>query len=147
MPKMIFINLPVTDVAKSTAFYEALGFEKNAQFSNEQASMMMWSDTINIMLLARPFYSTFTPKEIADTHKTSATLMALSFDSRAEVDAVTEAALAAGGKEVHPPEDLGFMYSRAFEDFDGHGFGPMWMDVAAATAADAAGELHQPIAE
>jgi predicted lactoylglutathione lyase len=97
------------------------------------------------MLLARPFYATFTPREIADTHRTSAALFALSFDSRAEVDAITEAALAAGGREVHPPEDLGFMYSRAFEDFDGHGFGPLYMDMAAANAADAAGDLHQPI--
>ena len=145
MAKMIFVNLPVTDVAKSTAFYEAIGFEKNAQFSNEQASSMVWSDTIYVMLLARPFYATFTSKEIADTHKTSAALLALSFDSRAEVDAITEAAIAAGGKEAHPPEDEGFMYSRAFEDFDGHGFGPFWMDMAAANAADASGELHQPI--
>jgi predicted lactoylglutathione lyase len=145
MTKMIFVNLPVADVAKSTAFYEAIGFTKNAQFSNEQASSMMWSDTIAFMLLARPFYSTFTAKEIADTHKTSAALLALSLDSRAEVDAITEAALAAGGKELHPAEDLGFMYSRAFEDPDGHGFGPLHMDMAAANAADAAGELHQPI--
>ena len=135
MAKMIFVNLPVADVARSTAFYEAIGFEKNAQFSNDQASMMMWSDTINIMLLARPFYATFTSKKIADTHQTSAALLALSFESRAEVDAITEAAIAAGGKELHPPEDEGFMYSRAFEDFDGHGFGPLWMDVAAAQAA------------
>jgi predicted lactoylglutathione lyase len=145
MAKMIFVNLPVSDVAKSTAFYEAIGFTKNAQFSNEQASCMIWSDTIHFMLLAHPFYSTFTAKEIADTRKTSAALFALSFDSRAAVDAVTEAALAAGGKELHPAEDLGFMYSRAFEDFDGHGFGPFHMDMAAANAADAAGELHQPI--
>jgi predicted lactoylglutathione lyase len=146
MAKMIFVNLPVADVAKSTAFYEAIGFTKNAQFSNEQASMMVWSDTISFMLLARPFYATFTPREIADTHKTSAALFALSFDSRAEVDAITEAALAAGGREIHPPEDLGFMYSRAFEDFDGHGFGPLHMDMAATNAADAAGGLHQPTA-
>lgn len=145
MAKMIFVNLPVTDVAKSTAFYEAIGFEKNAQFSNEQASSMVWSDTIYLMLLAKPFYATFTAKEIADTRRTSAALIALSFDSRADVDAITEAALAAGGTEAHPAEDLGFMYSRAFEDFDGHGFGPFWMDMAAANAADAAGELHQPI--
>ncbi|MDQ2878798.1 MAG: VOC family protein [Pseudomonadota bacterium] len=128
MTKKIFVNLPVADVAKSTAFYEALGFEKNAQFSNAQCSAMIWSDTINVMLMAHDFYRTFTPKQIADTHATSAALYALGLDSRAEVDAITDAAIAAGGREAHEPEDEGFMYSRAFEDPDGHAFGPMWMD-------------------
>src|SRR3546814_5724820 len=84
------------------------------------------------MLLAKPFYATFTPKQIADSHATSGALYALSFDSRADVDAITEAAIAAGGREAHDPEDHGFMYSRAFEDFDGHGWGPFWMVPAAA---------------
>ena len=131
MAKMIFVNLPVADVAKSTAFYEAIGFEKNPQFSNAQSSSMVWSDSIYVMLLAHDFYRTITPKQIADTHTTSAGLYALSFDSRAKVDAITEAAIAAGGREAHDPEDMGFMYSRAFEDFDGHGFGPFHMDMAA----------------
>lgn len=135
MSKMIFVNLPVADVAKSTAFYEAIGFQKNAQFSGEHASSMVWTDTIVVMLVGKPFYSTLTPKPIIDAHTTSGVLIALGFDSREEVDAITEAAIAAGGREAHPPEDEGFMYSRAFEDPDGHGFGPMWMDVAAATAA------------
>jgi uncharacterized protein len=127
MARMIFVNLPVANVAKATAFYEAIGFEKNPQFSNEQASSMM--------LLEHAFYSTFTPKPIADSHNTSGALYALSFDSRAEVDAITEAAIAAGGREAHDPEDQGFMYSRAFEDLDGHGFGPFYMDMAAAATA------------
>src|SRR3546814_12589088 len=93
---------------------------------------MMWSDSIVVMLLAKPFYATFTPKQIADSHATSGALYALSFDSRADVDAITEAAIAAGGREAHDPDDHGFMYSRAFEDFDGHGWGPFWMDPAAA---------------
>ena len=131
MPKMIFVNLPVADVAQSTAFYEAIGFEKNAQFSGDHASSLMWSDTITIMLLDRAFYATLTPKPIIDAHATSGVLIALSFDSRAAVDAIAEAAVAAGGREAHGPEDQGFMYSRAFEDPDGHGFGPFWMDVAA----------------
>ncbi len=135
MAKMIFVNLPVADVAKSTAFYEAIGFEKNPQFSNEQASSMVWSDTIYLMLLEHAFYSTFTPKQIADSRATSAALYALSFDSRADVDAITEAAIAAGGREAHDPEDQGFMYSRAFEDLDGHGFGPFYMDMAAAATS------------
>jgi predicted lactoylglutathione lyase len=121
-------------VAASTAFYEAIGFEKNAKFSNEQASSMMWSDSIVVMLLAKPFFSTFTPKQIADARTTTNGLFALSFDSKAEVDTITDAAIAAGGSEPHGPEDHGFMYSRAFEDLDGHGFGPFWMDPAAAEA-------------
>jgi predicted lactoylglutathione lyase len=135
MSKMIFVNLPVADVAKSTAFYEAIGFEKNPQFSNDQASCMVWSDAIHVMLLDHSFYRTFTTKEIADTHKTSAALIALSRDSRAEVDAITDTAIAAGGRQTRDTDDMGFMYSRPFEDLDGHTFEPMYMDMEAATAA------------
>ena len=101
-------------------------------FSNDKASAMVWSDTIFVMLLGRDFYATFTPKPIADAHATSAVLIALGLDSRSEVDTITEAAIAAGGREAHPAEDEGYMYSRAFEDPDGHGFGPFHMDMAAA---------------
>ncbi len=139
MPRMIFVNLPVADVAASTAFYKAIGFTRNTLFSGDHGSSMIWSDTITIGLVSHGFYSTLTSKPIADTHKSSAVLIALSFDSRAEVDAITEAAIAAGGREGHGPEDEGFMYSRAFEDLDGHAFGPMWMDVDAAGAAMADG--------
>lgn len=135
MAKMIFVNLPVADVAASTAFYTALGMTKDERFSNDVASAMIWSDTISFMLLSHDFYVTFTPKPIADAHTTSAALLALAFDSREEVDAITQAAIAAGGREAHDPEDHGFMYSRAFEDLDGHGFGPFYMDMAAAEAA------------
>jgi predicted lactoylglutathione lyase len=141
VPKMIFVNLPVADVAKATAFYEAIGFEKNPAFSNDQASSMVWSDTIYVMLLGRPFYATFTPKPIADAKTTSGALFALSFDSKADVDKITEAAIGAGGGEPHGPEDHGFMYSRAFEDLDGHGWGPFWMDPAAAAGGP---PEHQP---
>ena len=134
MAKMIFVNLPVADVAKSTAFYEALGFERNAQFSNEQGASMVWSESISFMLLDRAFFATFTTKPVGDAHASSNVLIALSYDSRAEVDAITDAAIAAGGKEAHDPEDMGFMYSRAFWDLDGHGFGPVWMDMAAMPA-------------
>ena len=140
MPRMIFVNLPVADVARSTAFYEAIGFEKNEKFSNEQASSMVWSDTIFVMLLAKPFFSTFSDKRIIDSHTSTAGHLALSFDSKADVDAISEAAVAAGGRELHGAEDLGFMYSRAFEDPDGHGFGPFWMDPAAAAETMAQSE-------
>ena len=132
MTKMIFVNLPVVHVAKATAFYEAIGMTRNPMFSNEQASAMIWSDTINFMLLDHAFYATFTTKRIIDAKAVSGALIALSRDSRAEVDAITEAAIAAGGREAREKQDMGFMYSRAFEDLDGHVFEPMWMDMAAA---------------
>jgi predicted lactoylglutathione lyase len=132
MARMIFVNLPVADVTKSVAFYEAIGFTKQAAFSNENGAMMDWSDTIKVMLTSHAMYATLVAKPIADAHAVSACAFALSFDSRAEVDAIAEAAIAAGGRELHGPEDEGLMYSRAFEDLDGHGFGPMWMDPSAA---------------
>lgn len=137
MPKMIFVNLPVSDLARSTRFYEAIGCEKNEAFSNEQAAMLVWSDTISFMLLTHDFYRGFTTKPIADAHQTSAVLLCLSRDSRAEVDTIAEAALDAGGREHREAQDMGFMYSRAFEDPDGHVFEPMWMDLATATATQA----------
>lgn len=143
-PKMIFINLPVKNVAAATAFYEAIGMTRNEKFSNEQGSAMVWSDTINFMLLDHTFYATFTDKKIIDAQLTSGMLIALSLDSRAGVDAITQAALTAGGSEPHGPEDHGFMYSRAFTDPDGHGFGPFWMDPVA--AANGPGEMAQAAA-
>lgn len=130
MPKMIFVNLPVRDLAAATRFYEAIGCEKNDQFSDENASSMVWSDTIHFMLLKHEFYKTFTSKPITDAHAGSAMLIALSRDSREDVDAITEAARAAGGKaDVRPAQELGFMYSRAFEDLDGNTFEPVWMNM------------------
>ena len=132
MPKTIFISLPVADVARSTAFYQAIGFEQDPRLSSEHGSALRWSDAITVMVVSHGFYRTLTPKRIIDAHTMSGALIALSFDSRAAVDAITEAAIAAGGREAHGPEDEGFMYSRAFEDPDGHGFGPMWIDPDAA---------------
>ncbi len=143
MAKLIFVNLPVAHVTKATAFYEAIGMTKNEQFSNAQASAMGWSDEISFMLLDHAFYQTFTGKQIADAHKTSEVLLCLSRDSRAEVDAIVEAALAAGGAEPRAPQDMGFMYGRTFEDLDGHTFEPMWMDVAAMPAST---EQAEPVA-
>lgn len=136
MAKMIFVNLPVTEMDRSVRFYEAIGCTKDARFSNEKAAAMKWSDTISFMLLTHAFYATFTPKQIIDAKTTSGALIALSFDSRADVDTISEAAIASGGRELHGPEDEGFMYSRAFEDPDGHGFGPFWMDADAAPAVE-----------
>jgi uncharacterized protein len=132
MPKMIFVNLPVKDLAAATRFYEAIGCVKNEQFSGENAASMVWSDAIIFQLLTHDYYATFTTKPIADAHKTSGMLIALSRDSREEVDAITEAAAAAGGKaDIRERQDMGFMYLRTFEDPDGHVFEPAWMNVEA----------------
>jgi uncharacterized protein len=134
MAKTIFVNLPVADVAASTAFYEAIGFTRNEAFSSPNGAMLSWSDTINVMLTGHAFYSTLTTKTIIDARTMSGVLLVLTFDSREAVDAINAAAVAAGGRELHGAEDEGFMYSRAFEDLDGHGWGPMWMDVEATAA-------------
>lgn len=137
MPKMIFVNLPVADVERSAAFYEAVGFVKDGRFSRPGvAAAMIWSDTISVMLLSHGHFVNFTSKTIIDAHESVETLLCLSLDSRAEVDAIVGAALAAGGKaDPGPRQDHGFMYGRSFEDLDGHVFEPMWMDLDAALAA------------
>jgi predicted lactoylglutathione lyase len=135
MPKMIFVNLPVKDLAASTRFYKAIGCEKNEQFSDEKAASMVWSDTITFQLLTHDYFATFAPKPIANPRESTGMLIALSRDSREEVDAITEAAAAAGGKaDIRERQDMGFMYVRTFEDPDGHVFEPAWMDMEAASA-------------
>ena len=134
-PKMIFVNLPVTDLVRSTAFYEAIGATKNPQFSDDLASCMVFSDTIHVMLLTHDFFRTFTAKPIADAHVSTEVLICFSADSRAGVDAMIAKAANRGRIDVRPPQDHGFMYGRNFEDPDGHIFEVMWMDVEAAKTA------------
>lgn len=132
MPKMIFVNLPVQDLAASTRFYEAIGCRKNAQFSGETASSMVWSEVITFQLLTRDYFATFIAKQIPDAHATCQVLLCLSCDSRAEVDVLAEAAAGAGGNAtIRDPMDLGFMYNRAVEDPDGHVLELAWMDPTA----------------
>lgn len=127
--KMIFVNLPVEDLERSMAFYEALGFRNEPKFTNDAAAAMVVSDTIFVMLLTKPFYSTFTSKPIADAHSSSAVLLCISCDSPSEVDRMADAAASNGGRsDVGPKQDMGFMYGRSFEDPDGHIWEPMWMD-------------------
>jgi len=130
MTRMIFVNLPVTNLERSKAFYAALGFRNEPKFSNDAAAMMVLSDTISVMLLTHPFYATFTRKPIADSHASSQVLLCISCDSPAEVDRIADAAATAGGKaDVGPKQDVGgMMYGRSFEDPDGHHWEPMWMD-------------------
>lgn len=133
MPKMIFVNLPVADLVKATRFYQAIGCEKNEQFSDQNSASMVWSETITFQLAVPDYFATYTPKPLADAHQTTEVLLALSIDSRKEVDRLIEAGAAAGGKaDIRPPQDSGFMYNRAVEDPDGHVFELMWMDMSAA---------------
>jgi predicted lactoylglutathione lyase len=136
MSKLIFVNLPVGDLQRATAFYEAIGAQKNEQFCDETASCMVFSETIHVMLLTHEKFRQFTPKQIADATKTSEVLIAISAESREAVDQVVGKAGAAGGViDPGPKQDFGFMYGRSFEDPDGHIWEAVWMDVAAATAA------------
>ncbi len=138
-PKMIFVNLPVSNLAHATAFYEAIGATKNAQFSDHTASCMVISDTIHVMLLTHDKFREFTPKKIADTKTTSEVLICLSADSRNAVDGYVTKAMGAGGNaDPSPQQDYGFMYGRSFEDPDGHIWEVMWMDVEAAMKAQSA---------
>ncbi|HEY8230348.1 MAG TPA: lactoylglutathione lyase [Rhodanobacteraceae bacterium] len=131
MPRQIFINLPVQDLARATAFYSAVGAVQNPQFSDDTAACMVISDTIFVMLLTHAKWATFTKKPIVDAHRDSEVMLALSSDSRAVVDKLTDAAGAAGGKaDVNPKQDLGFMYGRSFEDVDGHIWEVFYMDMS-----------------
>jgi uncharacterized protein len=136
MPKMIFVNLPVSDLERATAFYEAVGAVKNPQFSDHTASGMIISETIHVMLLTHEKFSQFTTKTIADARTSTEVLNCLSADSREEVDGMVAKAKAAGGRaDPGPTQDYGFMYGRSFEDPDGHIWEIMWMNLEAAKAA------------
>ncbi|OKO73697.1 VOC family protein [Bradyrhizobium sp. AS23.2] len=134
MSKMIFVNLPVTDLKRATAFYEAIGAAKNPQFCDDTASCMVISETIFAMLLTHDKFRQFTPRPIADARTGSQVLICLSADSRNEVDDIVGRAEAAGGMaDPSPKEEFSFMYGRSFEDLDGHMWGVTWVDMAAAT--------------
>ena len=131
MPKQIFINLPVRDLPKAKAFYEAIGAVNNPQFTDETAACMVISDTIFVMLLTHAKWASFTTKAIVDARQASEVMLALSADDRQAVDTMVTAAGAQGGKaDVNPPQDHGFMYGRSFEDVDGHIWETMFMDLS-----------------
>ena len=133
MPRMIFVNLPVTDLKRATAFYEAIGAVKSPQFSDDTASCMVFSETIYAMLLTHDKFRQFTPKPIADAKSSNQALFCLSADSRSEVDDLVGKAEAAGGvADPSPKDEYSFMDGRSFEDPDGHMWGVNWMDLAAA---------------
>ncbi len=129
--QMIFVNLPVNDLDASKKFFTELGYTINPQFSDENAASVVISDTIVAMLLTKPFYATFTKKEIADATQSSEVLICLSAESREKVDELVEKAVAGGGTVSDQVQDHGFMYGRSFDDLDGHTWEIMWMDPAA----------------
>ena len=131
MSRQIFVNLPVQDLASATTFYAAVGAVRNPQFSDGTAACMVISETVFVMLLTHAKWATFTQKPIVDAHRESEVMLALSCESRAEVDKLADAAAAAGGKaDVNPKQDLGFMYGRSFEDVDGHIWEVFYMDMS-----------------
>jgi uncharacterized protein len=134
MSRMIFVNLPVSDLAASMAFYEALGFKNNPHFTDNTAACMVWSETIHVMLLTHDKWRSFTSRPIPP--KTSSEVMlAVSLDDRDAVDALNAAAAANGGTgDINPSQDHGFMYSRALADLDGHVWEAFWMDPTAVPA-------------
>ncbi len=134
MTKMIYVSLPVANLGASTGFYKALGFEMNMQFSDTTAVCMVWSETIQVMLLTHAKWQTFTDRPLPPAGSTKV-MLSLSVDSREAVDQMNQAAAEHGGKaDVNPVQDQGTLYGRDFSDPDDHLWGAFWMDATAAPA-------------
>ena len=131
MPRMIFVNLPVTDLEQSIRFYEAIGGRKEPKFSNEMAAMIVLSDAIHVMLLTYEKFKYFTPKEICDAAQSTEVLVCLSAESRERVDEMVRNAVVAGGSTYNDPQDHGFMYGHGFQDLDGHIWEVIFMEPSA----------------
>ncbi|MDQ3823510.1 MAG: VOC family protein [Actinomycetota bacterium] len=129
--RKIFVNLAVSDLARSVEFFDALGFEFDPRFTDETATCMVVSDDAYVMLLQEDRFTDFTKKHLADPKVQVEAIVAVSAASREEVDELAEKALAAGGAPAADPQDLGFMYSRSFDDPDGHQWELVWMDPSA----------------
>jgi predicted lactoylglutathione lyase len=143
--RMIFVNLPVADLEASKRFLESIGATNEPKFSDETAAMMRFSDAINVMLLTRDKFASFTPREISDARKASEVLIALSAESRDAVDRTIDAAVGAGGTaDPGPKQDYGVMYGRSVADPDGHIWEFVWMDVEAAQAGASSIETAVP---
>ena len=127
--KQIFVNLPVKNLEKSKAFFSALGYTFNEQFTDANAACMVIQEgSIHAMLLVEDFFKTFTDKSLTDTSKSTEVLLCLSCESRAEVDELVAKAVAAGGTVPRAPQDYGFMYGHGFQDIDGHLWELSYMD-------------------
>jgi len=144
MSRMIFVNVPVGDLAQSRSFLEALGAVNEPKFTDETAACMTLSDSIHVMLLTHDKFSQFTPRPIADAKTGSEVLLCLSESSRESVDSTLERAVAAGGTaDPSPKQDYGVMYGRSVADPDGHIWEIMWMDPAAAAEGASAIEAQE----
>jgi uncharacterized protein len=133
MIRQIFVNLPIKDMQRSQAFFKALGLSFDPRFTNDQGACLQIAQNIYAMLLVEPFFQGFTKLPVADARKCTEVLIALSCDSRAEVDARVAQAVAAGGTTPNAPVDHGFMYQHGFADLDGHQWEVFWMDESAAS--------------
>lgn len=134
MFRQIFVNLPIQDMARSQAFFKALGLSFNQRFTNEHGACLEIGENFYAMLLVQPFFQGFTQKPISDAHQSTEVILALSVDSRAEVEEVIARAVAAGATTPNAPQDHGFMFQHGFADLDGHQWEVFWMDEAAAPA-------------
>lgn len=133
-PRQIFLNLAVRDLKSTKEFFTSLGFQFNAKFTDDKAACMITNEHAHVMLLAEPFFQTFTRKAIGNTATHTECLIALSCTSRAGVDEMVNKAIAAGGKHAMDPMDHGFMYGWSFYDLDGHHWEVLWMNPEAAAA-------------
>ena len=130
--RMMFVNLPVSDLDRARRFFGRLGFSFDPRFTDEKAACMVVSQDAFVMLLSEPFFKTFTKQNICDTSRQTEALFALSCASRAEVDEMVRKAIDAGGRKAMDPMDQGFMYGSSFYDLDGHHWEVLWMDPKAA---------------
>ena len=136
MTRMLFLNLPVADLPRAMAFWSALGFSFNPQFTDENAACLVISDHAGVMLLTPAMFARFTTQPVADAHQVTGALVAVTCESRDAVDAMVGAAIAHGGRAAMPPQDHGFMYQWSFRDPDGHQWEPFWMDPEAVVATE-----------
>ncbi|MGS0755581.1 VOC family protein [Roseateles sp. GG27B] len=137
MHSQIYVNLPIKDMTRSRAFFGALGYQFEPRFSNEQGACLILGENLYAMLLVEPFFGSFVPhKAIGDATTAAEVLICLNCNSRDEVDAIVAKAVAAGGTSPRPPQNHGFMYSKGYEDLDGHIWELMYVDASTAANPD-----------
>jgi predicted lactoylglutathione lyase len=130
--RLLYVQLPVADPERSKAFFSKLGFSFDPRVSGGTAACMLVGEQAVVMLLGHEMFAQYAHLPTGDPTTHTQALYSFGVSARNEVDAVADAALAAGGSEADGPEDHGFMYTRSFFDLDGHSWQVMWMDPAAA---------------